>query len=252
VTFGYLWILYICVCEINDPKYTCDEYLVLLAKSSMTKREPRQGTEADGPTYLMGNRQCWGTWRSSWMTSGRRSTSPPWRDPSATNSSKVKVVAPMFQSCLRLSNWKSCKMAHATPRGTATCPTAVAASKQLWGLPRPPLSATHPTHCHRCWAGLVLRPAGHMRMGHTPAWPVAQKGLGLPTHCHCCWAGLARRPAVHARVTPLRDPSIKRVFICDRRAPLPPLPLGWPTAEGRPGLIHGGSCDRASAWWVTE
>jgi hypothetical protein len=36
MTFGYLWALYVSVCEINDHGHTCDEYLVLLAKSGMT------------------------------------------------------------------------------------------------------------------------------------------------------------------------------------------------------------------------
>jgi hypothetical protein len=36
MTFGYLWTLCVRVCGINDPGHTCDEYLVLLAKSSMT------------------------------------------------------------------------------------------------------------------------------------------------------------------------------------------------------------------------
>jgi uncharacterized membrane protein YhaH (DUF805 family) len=35
VTFGYLWTLYVHVCGINDYEHTCDEYLVLLAKSGM-------------------------------------------------------------------------------------------------------------------------------------------------------------------------------------------------------------------------
>jgi hypothetical protein len=37
MTFGYQWTLYVCVCGINDPGHTCDEYLVLLAKSGMTE-----------------------------------------------------------------------------------------------------------------------------------------------------------------------------------------------------------------------
>jgi hypothetical protein len=36
MVFGYMWTLYVRVCEINDPGHTCDEYLVLLAKSGMT------------------------------------------------------------------------------------------------------------------------------------------------------------------------------------------------------------------------
>jgi hypothetical protein len=36
MTFGYLWRLYVHMCGINDPGHTCDEYLVLLAKSGMT------------------------------------------------------------------------------------------------------------------------------------------------------------------------------------------------------------------------
>jgi hypothetical protein len=36
MTFGYLWTLYVNVCGINDLGHTCDEYLVLLAKSGMT------------------------------------------------------------------------------------------------------------------------------------------------------------------------------------------------------------------------
>jgi hypothetical protein len=39
MTFGYLWTLYVRVCGINDPGHTCDEYMVLVPKLSMT--EPR-------------------------------------------------------------------------------------------------------------------------------------------------------------------------------------------------------------------
>jgi hypothetical protein len=38
MTFGFMWTLFVCVCGINDPGYTCDEYLVLLAKLGMTAR----------------------------------------------------------------------------------------------------------------------------------------------------------------------------------------------------------------------
>jgi hypothetical protein len=40
VTFRYLWTLYVSVCAINDPGYTCDEYMVLLAKSGMIEVVP--------------------------------------------------------------------------------------------------------------------------------------------------------------------------------------------------------------------
>jgi hypothetical protein len=36
MTFGYLWTLYVRVCGVIDLGHTCDEYLVLLAKSGMT------------------------------------------------------------------------------------------------------------------------------------------------------------------------------------------------------------------------
>jgi hypothetical protein len=47
VTFVYLRTLYIRVCGINDHGHTYDEYLVLLAKSSMT--EVLLGTEQTPP-----------------------------------------------------------------------------------------------------------------------------------------------------------------------------------------------------------
>jgi hypothetical protein len=40
VTFGYLWTLFISMCGINDPKYTCDEYPILFTKSGMTEVVP--------------------------------------------------------------------------------------------------------------------------------------------------------------------------------------------------------------------
>jgi hypothetical protein len=36
VIVGYLWMLYVYACGINDHGHTCDEYLVLFAKSGMT------------------------------------------------------------------------------------------------------------------------------------------------------------------------------------------------------------------------
>jgi hypothetical protein len=36
-TFGYLWTLLVRVCGINDPRHTCDDYLVLIAKPGMTR-----------------------------------------------------------------------------------------------------------------------------------------------------------------------------------------------------------------------
>jgi hypothetical protein len=40
MTFGYLSTLYVCVCGINDPGHTCDEYLILLAKLGMIEVVP--------------------------------------------------------------------------------------------------------------------------------------------------------------------------------------------------------------------
>jgi hypothetical protein len=36
MTFGYLETLYVRVCEINNHRHTCDEYLILFTKSGMT------------------------------------------------------------------------------------------------------------------------------------------------------------------------------------------------------------------------
>jgi hypothetical protein len=38
--FGYQRTLYVCVCENIDLGHTCDEYLVLLAKSGMIEVVP--------------------------------------------------------------------------------------------------------------------------------------------------------------------------------------------------------------------
>jgi hypothetical protein len=49
VTFGYLSILYVRVCEINDPGQTCDEYLILLTKLGMTREHRRWTLRQTGP-----------------------------------------------------------------------------------------------------------------------------------------------------------------------------------------------------------
>jgi hypothetical protein len=63
VTFGYLSILYVRVCEINDPGHTCDEYLILLTKLGMTREHRRWTGEADRPLHVnhRGGR-WWCTW----------------------------------------------------------------------------------------------------------------------------------------------------------------------------------------------